>query len=231
MLGFAGEAQQIDRIMEKFAERYCRDNPGAFGSADGAYLLSFAIIMLNTDAHNPMADAHMSRDDFVMMCQSQVRHTYLPKTRFPCIALVNHQVHTYQKTRIITNRPRDCVYIFASAMWRGWHQSPHLCLSRTVSTFHTVHESHSTRRCAQTPTYRSRGVQSEDGGFEPILPAADLEAIHGRILAKELALKEDNGAAEQQSTPSQQQRGGGGPPLNIRLAAALGLTPLLLPFR
>ena len=67
-----GEAQQIDRIMEKFAERYCRENPEAFTSADGAYLLSFAIIMLNTDAHNPMADAHMSKDDFVMMCQTQV---------------------------------------------------------------------------------------------------------------------------------------------------------------
>ena len=25
-----GEAQKIDRIMEKFAERYCRDNPQAF---------------------------------------------------------------------------------------------------------------------------------------------------------------------------------------------------------
>ena len=72
-------------------------------------------------------------------------------------------------------------------------------------------------------------VQTEDGGFEPILPAADLEAIHARILAEELALKEDNGAAEQST--QQQQRGGGGPPLNIRLAAALGLTPLLLPFR
>ncbi len=51
-----GEAQKIDRIMEKFAERYCRDNPAVFPNADGAYLLAFAIIMLNTDAHNPMAD-------------------------------------------------------------------------------------------------------------------------------------------------------------------------------
>lgn len=51
-----GEAQKIDRIMEKFAERYCRDNPAAFACADAAYLLAFAIIMLNTDAHNPMAD-------------------------------------------------------------------------------------------------------------------------------------------------------------------------------
>ena len=43
-----GEAQKIDRIMEKFAERYCAINPTAFKTADGAYLLAFACIMLNT---------------------------------------------------------------------------------------------------------------------------------------------------------------------------------------
>mmetsp|Transcript_13201 Transcript_13201/g.37209 ORF Transcript_13201/g.37209 Transcript_13201/m.37209 type:complete len:2067 (+) Transcript_13201:204-6404(+) len=62
-----GEAQKIDRIMEKFAERYCKDNPGVFRTADAAYMLSFAIIMLNTDAHNPMVDEKMSREDFVLM--------------------------------------------------------------------------------------------------------------------------------------------------------------------
>ena len=67
-----GEAQKIDRIMEKFAERYCRDNPGAFRSADGAYLLAFALIMLNTDAHNPQADKKLGLDDFINMCQVQV---------------------------------------------------------------------------------------------------------------------------------------------------------------
>ncbi|BDA49435.1 probable Brefeldin A-inhibited guanine nucleotide-exchange protein [Coccomyxa sp. Obi] len=66
-----GEAQKIDRIMEKFAERYCRDNPGAFRSADGAYLLAFALIMLNTDAHNPQADKKLGLDDFINMCQVQ----------------------------------------------------------------------------------------------------------------------------------------------------------------
>ena len=68
-----GEAQKIDRIMEKFAERYCKDNPDVFKTADGAYLLSFALIMLNTDAHNPMADKKLSLEDFVSMCQYQVR--------------------------------------------------------------------------------------------------------------------------------------------------------------
>ncbi|WIA39187.1 hypothetical protein OEZ86_005312 [Tetradesmus obliquus] len=66
-----GEAQKIDRIMEKFAERYCKDNPGRFGNADAAYVLSFAIIMLNTDAHNPLAERRLAKADFVAMNQQQ----------------------------------------------------------------------------------------------------------------------------------------------------------------
>lgn len=49
-----GEAQKIDRIMEKFAERYCKCNPKTFISADTAYVLAYSVILLNTDAHNPM---------------------------------------------------------------------------------------------------------------------------------------------------------------------------------
>ncbi|KAF7638012.1 SEC7 domain-containing protein [Meloidogyne graminicola] len=50
-----GEAQKIDRIMEKFASRYCDCNPQLkiFASADTAYVLSYSIIMLTTDLHNP----------------------------------------------------------------------------------------------------------------------------------------------------------------------------------
>ena len=66
-----GEAQKIDRIIEKFAERYCANNPGAFPTADAPYLLAFAIIMLNTDAHNPMAESRISAEDFVTMCVYQ----------------------------------------------------------------------------------------------------------------------------------------------------------------
>ncbi|KAG9137688.1 hypothetical protein Leryth_024809 [Lithospermum erythrorhizon] len=60
-----GEAQKIDRIMEKFAERYCKCNPKAFASADTAYVLAYSVIMLNTDAHNPMVKNKMSADDFI----------------------------------------------------------------------------------------------------------------------------------------------------------------------
>ncbi|KAM7275057.1 hypothetical protein ACFE04_016923 [Oxalis oulophora] len=60
-----GEAQKIDRIMEKFAERYCKCNPKAFSSADTAYVLAYSVILLNTDAHNPMVKEKMSIDDFI----------------------------------------------------------------------------------------------------------------------------------------------------------------------
>lgn len=68
-----GEAQKIDRIMEKFASRlillseinpfftnfgYCDCNPQLkiFASADTAYVLSYSIIMLTTDLHNPQVE-------------------------------------------------------------------------------------------------------------------------------------------------------------------------------
>ncbi|GAB2271567.1 Brefeldin A-inhibited guanine nucleotide-exchange protein 2 [Dionaea muscipula] len=60
-----GEAQKIDRIMEKFAERYWKCNPKAFSSADTAYVLAYSVILLNTDSHNPMVKKKMSAEDFI----------------------------------------------------------------------------------------------------------------------------------------------------------------------
>ncbi|CAB80485.1 guanine nucleotide-exchange protein-like [Arabidopsis thaliana] len=60
-----GEAQKIDRIMEKFAERFCKCNPNSFSSADTAYVLAYSVIMLNTDAHNIMVKEKMTKADFI----------------------------------------------------------------------------------------------------------------------------------------------------------------------
>lgn len=47
-----GEAQKVDRIMEKFASRYVECcGLGEFTSADTVYILSYSIIMLATDLH------------------------------------------------------------------------------------------------------------------------------------------------------------------------------------
>ena len=58
---------QIDRIMEKFAERYTAQNPDVFPTADVAFILAFSIIMLNTDLHNPAIkeERRMTKDGFI----------------------------------------------------------------------------------------------------------------------------------------------------------------------
>ena len=60
-----GESQKIDRLMEKFAERYHKLNPEVYKSADTAYVLAFSVIMLNTDAHNPQVKNKMTKEGFV----------------------------------------------------------------------------------------------------------------------------------------------------------------------
>mmetsp|Transcript_86464 Transcript_86464/g.222718 ORF Transcript_86464/g.222718 Transcript_86464/m.222718 type:complete len:1855 (+) Transcript_86464:120-5684(+) len=60
-----GEAQKIDRMMEKFAEKFCSDNADKFANADCAFVLSFSLIMLQTDLHNPGVKNKMTKDEFV----------------------------------------------------------------------------------------------------------------------------------------------------------------------
>lgn len=44
-----------------FAAHYCDQNPSAFASADTAFILSFSICMLNTDAHSVHVKDKMSK--------------------------------------------------------------------------------------------------------------------------------------------------------------------------
>ena len=47
-----GEAQKIDRMLATFCRAYVKDNAGVFPNADAAFILAFALVMLNTDQHN-----------------------------------------------------------------------------------------------------------------------------------------------------------------------------------
>jgi Sec7-like guanine-nucleotide exchange factor len=84
-----GESQRIDRMMESFANYYHENNPGSiFENTEGkkiyyffflffffyffilfsfflaVHLLAFAIIMLNTDLHNPAIKKKMTKIEF-----------------------------------------------------------------------------------------------------------------------------------------------------------------------
>lgn len=62
-----GESQKIDRMMEKFAERYYLQNRNVFASADMAFILAFSTIMLQTNLHNPAIrdDKRMTKEQFL----------------------------------------------------------------------------------------------------------------------------------------------------------------------
>ena len=70
------ETQQVDRFVEAFARRYDEQNPGVLASPDDALVISFALIMLATDAFSPSTrkSTRMSRADFVRNTSPSVPH-------------------------------------------------------------------------------------------------------------------------------------------------------------
>ncbi|KAF2459147.1 cytohesin-2 [Lineolata rhizophorae] len=62
-----GESQLIERIVTEFSEKYCaKATPDGIADKDAVYVLTYAIIMLNTDQHNPNLknQKRMSYEDF-----------------------------------------------------------------------------------------------------------------------------------------------------------------------
>lgn len=54
-----GEGQKVERILEYFSKKYSNDNSEEYDN-DGAYLLSFLILMLHTNVYNPKVAEKMS---------------------------------------------------------------------------------------------------------------------------------------------------------------------------
>lgn len=62
-----GESQLIERIVTEFSDKYCANaTPEGIADKDAVYVLTYAIIMLNTDQHNPNLKStnRMSIEDF-----------------------------------------------------------------------------------------------------------------------------------------------------------------------
>lgn len=79
-----GEAQQIERIVNVFATVYHKDNPEVFPDSDTPFILSYSLLMLNTDAHSKMVQSkdRMTRNQFIennsRVCKTLTRE-YLGK--------------------------------------------------------------------------------------------------------------------------------------------------------
>ncbi|KAJ2890090.1 GDP/GTP exchange factor for ARF, partial [Coemansia aciculifera] len=59
-----GESQQIERIMEAFSVTYFASGPADIATKDAAFILAYAIIMLNTDQHSPQVKSRMNIEHF-----------------------------------------------------------------------------------------------------------------------------------------------------------------------
>ncbi|XP_035704912.1 cytohesin-1 [Folsomia candida] len=111
-----GEAQKIDRMMECFAKRYCQLNPGIFTNTDTCYVLSFAIIMLNTSLHNPSVKDKPTVDQFINMNRGINNGGDLPKELL--ISLYNSiQAEPF---KIPEDDGNDLMHTFFNPDKEGW---------------------------------------------------------------------------------------------------------------
>lgn len=72
-----GESQDVQRLVQAFADRYCECNDSQSDerqnmTQDDVFLLSYSIIVLNTDLHNKNVIKHMTSEEFVRRTQDCV---------------------------------------------------------------------------------------------------------------------------------------------------------------
>lgn len=111
-----GEAQKIDRMMEKFAIRYCQQNPGVFDDTDTCFVLSFAIIMLNTSLHNPSVREKPTLDEFISLNSSINNGKDLPRTLLESL----YESIKQEPFRIPEEEGHDLMLTFFNPDREGW---------------------------------------------------------------------------------------------------------------
>ncbi|SCU81876.1 LADA_0C01596g1_1 [Lachancea dasiensis] len=136
-----GEGQKIDRFMLKFAERYVEQNTGRFANADTAYVLSYSIIMLNTDLHSSQIKHKMSLQEFIENNAGIDNGNDLPKeymvNLFNEIAdneikLQSEQHQAMLSGDVSTNQPQPSAFNFFSS--RDLNREAYLQVSKEISS-------------------------------------------------------------------------------------------------
>ena len=66
-----GEGQKIDRILQNFGAKYYNDNNTIYESADATFYLTYSIMILQTELHNPNVKEKMSLEAFIKFVNEQ----------------------------------------------------------------------------------------------------------------------------------------------------------------
>ncbi|KAI1305204.1 Cytohesin-1 [Halotydeus destructor] len=111
-----GEAQKIDRMMEKFAARYCQLNCGVFSDPDTCYILSFSIIMLNTALHNPSVKEKPTLEKFIVMNRGIDKGADLPRDLLTSL----YESIKQEPFKIPEDDGNDLMHTFFNPDREGW---------------------------------------------------------------------------------------------------------------
>ena len=65
------EGQKIDRVIESFSSKYYNDNNILFKNANCAFYLSYAIMILQTELHNPKVKERMNIEGFLKLFEEK----------------------------------------------------------------------------------------------------------------------------------------------------------------
>ncbi|RNA40271.1 cytohesin-1 isoform X2 [Brachionus plicatilis] len=110
-----GEAQKIDRMMDCFSQRFCECNPGVFANAESCYVVSFAIIMLNTNLHNPNVKDKQTLDVFLKMCKEASKNEIQESMLKDCYSSIKKEPF-----KIPLDEGNDFMLTFLNPIREGW---------------------------------------------------------------------------------------------------------------
>ncbi|XP_047314747.1 ARF guanine-nucleotide exchange factor GNOM-like [Impatiens glandulifera] len=119
-----GESQKIQRVLEAFSERYYEQEPNILANKDAALVLSYSIILLNTDQHNTQVKKKMTEEDFIRnnrringgndlprdylselyhsICQNEIRLTSEQGGSLPLMMIPSNWIGLMHKSKQVT---------------------------------------------------------------------------------------------------------------------------------
>jgi Sec7-like guanine-nucleotide exchange factor len=109
-----GESQQIGRVMDTITQLYFShqdESNRILKSSDATYTFANAILILNTDLHNPKNEEKMSEDNFIKMCRKINDGDDLP------LEVIKKTYSNIKKNKINTFRDRGNMIGISVSNW------------------------------------------------------------------------------------------------------------------
>ncbi|KZF21516.1 hypothetical protein L228DRAFT_155020 [Xylona heveae TC161] len=114
------ETQQIDRVLQGFADRYHECNPGVYASPDQAYFIAFSILILHTDIFNKNNKHKMQKSDYLKNTRGEgiaddILECFYDNISYTPFIHVEDDLDVNGE-RIIPQRPRKALFKTASEL-------------------------------------------------------------------------------------------------------------------